>query len=271
MKLDSSRAWNEALASLSANRELVLTLAGVFFLLPALALGLIYPQPEPPAGMQPEQMLKMLQGYYLSTLPLFVPMLVLQIVGTLAVLTLFTDRSRPTVGEAIRQGLAGTLPYIAAQLLVGLALMLGATLLIGLAILIKLQALAVLGALLVLIAFVYVSLRTLLVPPAIAVDRVRNPIEALRRSWALTRGNTARILLFMALVLIAFLVLLLVVTGIAGALFTLLLGAKAGEMVLTVLSALLGAGFTVLMAAIVAAIHRQLSGESGEAVSRTFE
>ena len=37
MKFDSNRAWREASASASANREVLLAVAGVFFLLPGLA------------------------------------------------------------------------------------------------------------------------------------------------------------------------------------------------------------------------------------------
>ena len=37
MKFDSNRAWREASAAASANREVLVAVAGVFFLLPGLA------------------------------------------------------------------------------------------------------------------------------------------------------------------------------------------------------------------------------------------
>ena len=42
-KFDMSRAWNEALAMLSANRETVLIIAGLFFFLPYLGMMLLLP------------------------------------------------------------------------------------------------------------------------------------------------------------------------------------------------------------------------------------
>ena len=40
MRFDSNRAWQEAVASASANRVVLLPVAGVFFLLPGLASAL---------------------------------------------------------------------------------------------------------------------------------------------------------------------------------------------------------------------------------------
>jgi len=45
MKFDGNLVWQQASAAVSANREVVLALAGVFFMLPALGLALISPPP----------------------------------------------------------------------------------------------------------------------------------------------------------------------------------------------------------------------------------
>ncbi len=45
MKLDLSAAWDGAMKMLAANREMVLVLAGVFFLVPYLAFSLFLPDP----------------------------------------------------------------------------------------------------------------------------------------------------------------------------------------------------------------------------------
>ena len=122
MTFDSNLAWKQASASIGANREVLLALAGVFFVLPSLAFALFFQQPQPVAGQSQAKMMAMMQNYYLTALPFIIPMALVQAAGTLAMLALFTDRSRPTVGEAIRQGAAGVLPYIAAQLLLGLGI-----------------------------------------------------------------------------------------------------------------------------------------------------
>ena len=50
MRFDSNQAWKDAASAVSANRDVLLALAGVFFVLPSFAFTLLYPQPEPPAG-----------------------------------------------------------------------------------------------------------------------------------------------------------------------------------------------------------------------------
>ena len=117
MKFDSNLAWRQASATVSANRDVLLALAGVFFLLPRLVLSLFMPEPQSRPNMTPAEMMEMLQNFYLQIAPYAIPMMLFQAVGTLAMLTLFTDRSRPTVGQAIRQGARGLFPYLAAQFL----------------------------------------------------------------------------------------------------------------------------------------------------------
>ena len=50
-KLDMGRAWNEAVALISANRDMVLIVAGVFFLLPNLMLSMLAPGAAQPPTM----------------------------------------------------------------------------------------------------------------------------------------------------------------------------------------------------------------------------
>ncbi len=271
MKLDSNQAWKEAVAAVSANREVLLALAGVFFLLPSLAFALLMPPPEPQGAMQPEAMMKLFQDFYISALPYVIPMAFIQTVGSLAVLTLFTDRSRPTVGQAISQGFGGVLPYLAAQVLLGLALGLVGGVLIGLAAVAHSVALAVVAVLILIGALVYGALRLSLIAPVIAVDRIRNPLAALRRSWELTQGNAGRIALFLFLVFIVFAVVMIIAMGIIGVVLALVLGGSAAKTVATVISSGFGAAFSLYFLAIVASIHRQLSGPSGDSISATFD
>ena len=56
-KLDTNAAWKEASAIVSANREVLLALAGVFFMLPSLAVAVIAGEPEVIPGARPEQMM----------------------------------------------------------------------------------------------------------------------------------------------------------------------------------------------------------------------
>lgn len=271
MKLDSNRAWKEATAIISANRDVLWAMAGVFFLLPSLALNLLMPQPEPAPGLTPEQTINMAMEFYGKSAPYLIIMAVLSMVGTLAILTLCTDRTRPTVGQAIGQGFSGTLSYIGAQLLMGLGVGLVGGLLVGLSALTGSAVAAALAIGVVAVAVIYLSLRLMLVAPVIAVEGRRNPIEILKRSWALTQGNAGRIIMFLLLLVVAFLVVMSVVMLVVGLIVAFVLSPETAKIVTVVISAAFGASFTLYMIAVLAAIHRQMAGPSVEILSAAFD
>ena len=271
MKFDSNLAWKEATAAIAANRDVLLALSGVFFLLPSLVFGLFFPQPEPAANLNEAQLMAMMQDYYASVLPVVIPMALVQAAGTLAILTLFTDRSRPTVGEAIRQGIGGVVPYILTQLLLGIGLGIVGGALLAVASLTGVSALVgVVAAALVVVA-VYAAIKSSLTGPIIAVERERNPVAALRRSWQLTRGNSGRIGLFFLLVFVVFAVAMMVIMAVAGIVLAFIAGQETARIIGTVISSAMGAVLALYFVAIVAAVHRQLSGPSADATATTFE
>jgi hypothetical protein len=255
----------------AANREVLLALAGVFFLLPSLAFALFFPQPEPTAGMSEQQLLDVTRNYYASAMPYMIPMALIQAAGTLALLTLFTDRSRPTVGEAIKLGLAGLVTYFVAQLLLGIGLGLIGGLLLALGAITGSKLVIALAVVVIVVAAAHIAIRTSLVAPIVAVERERNPVSALKRSWRLTQGNAARIFLFLLLVVLAFVVVVSIVMAIIGIVLALVAGAEIARVVAAVISSALGAVMTLYLVAILAAVHRQLAGPSPEAISAPFE
>lgn len=271
MTFDSNLAWKQASASIGANREVLLALAGVFFVLPSLAFALLFQQPQPVAGQSEAKMMAAMQSYYLSALPYLVPMALIQAAGTLAMLTLFTDRSRPTVGEAIRQGALGVLPYIAAQLLLGIGIGLIGGSVLALAAVTGIKALAVIGVAAAVIGAIYAGIKTSLVAPIVAVERERNPITALQRSWRLTKGNSFRIGLFYLLLLLAFVVVTSVVMMILGLVLAAVAGPEGAKVGSAVVSSVLGAVMTLYFVAVMAAVHRQLAGRSPDVDSATFD
>ena len=271
MKLDSNRAWKEASRNVSRNRDPLAAVAGVFFMLPQLALSLFFPQPEPTAGMSEQQIVELVQGYYLSTLPVLIPMLLLQTLGTLALLSLLGHPSRPTVGGALKLSLANLPTYLGAQILLGLAIGLGGGLLVALLTLTGVAALAVAGLLLVIIVAAGAGLRMSLSAPVVAIEGERSPIRALQRSWQLTAGNSWRLLAFYALFFMAALVIQMlagIVVGIPLAMvadgFVLLLGSA-------LVSSLINAIVVLYFVAIIGAVRDQLAGPSVEQERRTFD
>ena len=271
MKFDSNRAWKQASSQVSANRDLLIALSGVFFLLPVLAFSLFLPQPKPQPGMPANEMMALARGYYLSALPFVMPMVLLQATGTMAMLTLFTDRRRPTVGQSIKRGLSAILPYIGAQLILGIGLGVATSIVAALASLTRSVPVVVIALVAIVVGALYVVVKTSLSAPVIVVEHVRNPLKALRRSWRLTGHNSVRIALFYLLVLVAFAVVISVAMAIVGIVLALLASHGIARVIAAVVSSALGTTMSVYFIAILAAVHRQLAGRAPELDRATFE
>lgn len=268
---DSNRAWTDAANMVTANRDLLLALAGVFLVVPAFAVTMLLPPPQPAEGAEFEAILATMGDYYRSNAVVLVAMALFQMIGTLSILALFTDTRRPTVGEAIRQGFRYTPTAIAAQLILGMAI--GAMVLLP----------VMLGgatkspgftALSLLAAFglgVWAMVRLSLVAPAVVADRLANPLRALERSWRLTEGHALRLLAFYALVVIGFLVVMLVAEGVTRLLLALVASAKTTDIVATLVGTMMQAVMSVYVVAISAASHRQLAGPSVQSTVDKFE
>ena len=270
MKFDSNQAWRQASSAISANRDVALALAGVFFLLPGLAMALFFPAPEPTVGLDREAAMALVSDYYLSILPVVLPMVLFQAAGTLALLTLLTDRTQPTVAQAIGYGLKGILPYFLAQLLLGVGIGVVGGLVLAVGAVTGVPVIAAIGIAVVALLAIYAAIKTSLVSPVIAVEQERNPVAALRRSWALTSGNSVRIGIFYVLVAAAFLIIILIVTALVGILMALFAEARTVEVVNAIVSSGINAAMALYFVAIIAATHRQLAGPSPQAESETF-
>lgn len=267
MKFDMSAAWTEAMAMFNANREVLLVVAGIFFFLPAVLQGFVMPPLDNVfVSSGPEVMRQQMAQLVGSYLWLIILVSLVQVAGTLALLVLLRDQRRPTVGEAIRRGFAGLLPLIGAYLLVALALVFIVAMVTFASV-----AAPVIGAVLSLICavgIVYVMIRLSLLQPVIAIEQVRNPIVALRRSWAETSGNAGRLLLFFVLLMIAYIVLALVIGMVTGA-FGMVLGEAGALIVASVVAGLIAAVATTIFTAVQAAIHRQLAGPAPQQAEPT--
>ena len=270
MKFSMSEAWRDATAMMSANREVMLIVAGLFFLLPSLVMGLMMPGLQESMMADPENAQAMVLDLYSSWWWLLLLVLLAQLVGYLGLLALLRDSSRPTVGEALSAGLRGLLPALGFYLLLGVGFALIGIVVVALIRIGVSPALAVIAALLCAVILVYVMVKLSLGLAVIAIDKVSNPITAMARSWQLTKGNSFRLFLFYLLLVLVYFVISIVAGVIVGAL-VLAVGTDTALLVNAVISGLLGAVLTMVIVAVIAAIHRQLSGPSAAAVSETFE
>jgi len=192
-KLDSAAAWKSATAMVAANREVLIALAGVFFLLPALIGAVILPRPVFGKGMDDQQMAEAVLRFYSDAWPLLLLLSLPLIVGFMTMLKVMLDARRPTVGAAIGDCLRLLPSYLAAHVLCTLALSFGWLML---ATLLSLLIPPLLAVPVSVMAMTWPASRLLLVAPEIAVRRVRNPLTAIRSSIRETRGAFLSVMLY---------------------------------------------------------------------------
>lgn len=274
MTFDMNRTWDEALALMRANFQLLAVIAGVFLLLPTVIFYLGFPEllvpPAPEEQLSNEEALAAIAKVF----PVIMLMLFVQMVGYLAMITLIGG-ARPTVGEAIASAVkalptllatfvtilalgvvAGLVVAIALTVvIVGLALILGEAALIGLTLLLYF---VLLGAMF----YLYARIAPLL--PVIAIERVRGFVQPLKRAWTLTQGSGRRLFAFFALLFVAYIVISMVAAIVLSALGLLTPEALAGGGVLTfaLVSSVIASLLAMLLSGILVSIHRQLAGQT---------
>lgn len=270
MQLNSGQAWNEATRMIGANREVVLVLAGMFFFVPMMVLFLLVfgsgfdfgaagAEPDPEAVSAQVNALLLRYWWVIAIVAIG------QLAGAIALLALLGDRRKPTVGEVMGMIPKLILTMIAAQFLSTLA----SKALPSLTGYLPVSAQGI-ASLIVLSISIYIAVKFSLISAVVVVDKQKNPITALKRSWALTKGNSLRIFVFYFLLTVTAIVIGLVVALAFGLVF-----AALGERFQLIGNALivsgLIAGFYALAYAVTAAIHRQLSGPSSSEVAETFD
>lgn len=275
MKFDMGAAWNEAVRLIMANRQVIAIVAGVFFFVPYLAFMLLFMnqmealQAAQATNPDPTAMGAAMMGFYGDVWWIILLVGVMQGIGMLGLLTLLTDRGRPTVGKALAAGARLFLPYLGAQLLISVGF--GLLMLLPIAIGAGVSVTAgIVTGLLAVVAFFYLFTKFLLTPAVIAIEQQMNPISALGRAWQLTKGNSVRIFLFMVLLFVAVIVVAMMVSMVIGLIFA-LGGPEMAVIGQAVVSGLINAAFVVLFLGVLAAIYRQLAGPSADAVRETFE
>jgi hypothetical protein len=272
MKISMEKAWERAVALLKGNKDVLAILAGVFFFVPGFA-GVFFlgTPPQVVQGMSPEQILPLFETYFVSVLPYLIVVAFIGAIGRLAMLVLFTDRSRPTVQEALRRGVIGVLPYILATLLVGMALALLAAVLVIAPSKLGAGVVTLLTGPLLIALIIYASIKISLVPAVIVAESATNPLAAVRRSWRLTKGNSLRLLLFYVLLVVPYVIIAALAEGLFGAIGAVVGGAQGQLFIGGAASSLVGAVWGALSAAITAALYEQLAGRPEGEVARTFD
>ncbi|MDE2436589.1 MAG: glycerophosphoryl diester phosphodiesterase membrane domain-containing protein [Sphingomonadales bacterium] len=214
-------------------------------------------------------------GFGISIVILYLLIYSLNFFQQAALCRLCSDRHEPNLGDAISTGIRSVPTLLGAAVLLIIALI-GVSIVLSIAGAVVMMGarsagLSLLVALALLIGFAYLGMRLSMILPSVAIEDQRNPIAAIGRSWAMTRGNALKLfLLFVAVML---------VMGLIGMmLFFVTLGfpqpgivPSAGGMIgFFIAMVMFGLTLGIYFVALIAAIHRQLAGPSVAAVQETF-
>jgi len=200
MRIDIAAACRRAIGIWRRDRDTIVAVAGVFFFLPNLAMGLFMaPDAAAAQGAPGDQQafLAALQRYVADNMHWLALQAVAEIVGVAVLLFLLLDPARPTVGEALRATFARLPVLLAAVLLVSAA--------------------KLVGALLFLLPMLYVIGRVFVVLPVFVAERERRFGDAMSRALALTDGQVIPLLTLSALLYFGGQFVALLLSATAGA------------------------------------------------------
>ncbi len=242
MKLDYMACWNDAMAMLGSNKEAVAAIAGVFLFLPSMIWAYFVGEPPiegltDPAEIQAAQLAFLVDnafGLMLSNLVIGF--------GSLSLYVLLAPNRRETVGDVLKAALGLFLFFLFANIIVAFGLFF--------------------GFLLFIIPGLYLLGRLSLVPMVIADQEERNPIEAIKINWEVTKGNGWSILLFLVMIILVGGITVLVAGLVIGLIVSLASGGAGWPFFENLFTSALGAVFQVILIAVVAAIYRQLTGRT---------
>ncbi len=172
MRLSIGSALADAAALWRAERDLIVRIAGVFYLLPLLALALLASSMTLPEQATQEQLREVVSEFYRAN---FVWLLLISIAfefGSLALLKLFLQRGE-TVGGLLRAAAVRLLPFVLLGFANGAVMQLGFTLFI--------------------LPGIYVFGRTWMMGAAYAAEPERGLLRAVESGFRLSIGNGWRI------------------------------------------------------------------------------
>jgi hypothetical protein len=219
-----------------AERELLVALAGLFFVVPMLAAILLVAGMDMPATPDPEKMREALMAFYwANALPIFAINLAFDF-GTFAVFNLYLQGGGRTLGEVLMLTLRRFPIFFLINVIAGLLFSFGLWLILP-----ALFALA----------------RTWLAGPAYAAAPERGIVDAFRQGWRRSAGFSGLALLAVGTMIFFFgLGVVILASGILGTLAGLIGGAQAVAIVSYLTTALFGGAIWAALAVVRVAAYR---------------
>jgi hypothetical protein len=236
MRISYSGIWEDTVRLIRAHASLAAALAGVFLFLPALLIGHFVPMPE---VTDANEIVRVVTEHFRANFHWMIVSAILSAAGTLAILFLVFRGGGTSVGAAIAAAFGLLLPYFLAVVLTGIPI--------------------AIGVLLFLVPGLYLMARFLPIGPVMVAEHERNPIAAIRRTWALTKGHGWAILGLFLLVFVAGLVLMSVVGGLIGLVLHLALPEGLAKFMALIVSTASSTALQVVTIFLYAAIYRALT------------
>ncbi len=237
MRLSYDACWQTIASLLRSHADILSVIAGVFLLLPLLAQTIYLPPPVL-SSLSPAAFEAFLGYYQANILPvLFVRLATLT--GTGCLLALLLAHDAPTVGEAIRRA-AHMLP----------ALFLADVLL---------QILVAIGLIALVLPGLYLIARGVLTAPIIMAENIRNPIQALKRSFVMTNHLGWQIFGLIAIIMIVTWIGSSAALTVAGVVFQLMLPDGALSLTRAFIGAISPTILTFVFTLLSAGLYRQIS------------
>lgn len=243
MKLDIAAACREALGIWRRDRDVIVAVAGVFFFLPNLALGLFMSPGDAARGAPPGDqaaLLDAMQAYLVANAHWLALQTAAELVGVGVLLALLLDPLRPTVGGALAATLRRLPVLIVAMLLVNAAKLAGLLLLI-------LPALYVIG-------------RAFVVLPTLFAEPERRFGDAMGRAIALTAGHVMPLLALSGLLYFSAQLIVLLLSATA----SIVSSGGTNPVTLAILAtavSVVGAGMSVAFTLVRATVYRRLASK----------
>lgn len=244
MRISYTDWWNDIVAIARANSSILIAIAGAFVFLPAIVASFFtVPFVNPGRDAEAAEIISAYSAYLGENwLPRLV-LLLLSTLGQLLVYIVLLDTRRPAVGEAFR--VAGPLfvPFLLTNIVVTLMLA-------G-------------GFVLFVVPMLYLIGRVTLSAAAFVAERRANPVSAIGRSFALTRGQGWRIFFFVFLVFLVVFVIQLAIQGTLGTALGLIAEDSdrfgLGQLLLAALEALFASIYTLLALTMWVGLYRRLA------------
>lgn len=238
MALDTGKAWTDVTALAKGQIELLIVIAGLFVMLPALLIELYIPFRSEAKEMAPY--LAALQAYLEAHGGVLLLVSIFSSFGQATIFALLLDRDRPTVREALRLALRRLGWFVLLNAIIG-GLLLG-------------------GTMLFILPGLYLLGRTAPAQAALVAERLSNPIEAIRRAFAITAGNGWRSFLLVAVVYVTGSIVIHALGFAIGIGAALTGNGELARFMTALVETALATALGVVLLLVYAAIYRQLAG-----------